>query len=49
MRNGASDQEIAELMQELRRATEDYMRQLQRQAQAEGQQGEPGEMPDGFL
>ncbi|MAY88782.1 MAG: TIGR02302 family protein [Pseudooceanicola sp.] len=33
MKNGASDQEIAELMQELRRATDDYMRQLSRQAQ----------------
>ncbi|MBT8154873.1 TIGR02302 family protein [Epibacterium ulvae] len=33
MRDGASDQEIAELMQELREATQDYMRQLQRQAQ----------------
>lgn len=35
MRDGASDQEIAELMQELREATEDYMRQLRRQAEAE--------------
>ncbi len=49
MRDGASDQEIAELMQELRDATEDYMRQLQRQAQAEGQQDERGEMPDGAM
>ncbi|MEQ6202314.1 TIGR02302 family protein [Sulfitobacter sp. HNIBRBA2951] len=39
MKNGASDEEIAELMQELRRATEDYMRQLQRK-QAERQDGE---------
>lgn len=31
MKNGASDEEIAELMDELRRATEEYMRQLQRQ------------------
>ena len=31
MRNGASDEEIAELMQELRDATEDYMRQLAQQ------------------
>lgn len=47
MRDGASDQEIAELMQELRDATEDYMRQLsreaQRQAQQEGQQGQQGQ------
>jgi hypothetical protein len=34
MRNGASDQEIAELMQELREATDDYMRQLAEQAAA---------------
>ena len=39
MRNGASDQEIAELMQELRRATEDYMRQLSRQAQQDQENG----------
>ncbi|MBJ6373034.1 TIGR02302 family protein [Sedimentitalea arenosa] len=43
MRNGASDQEIAELMQELRRATDDYLRQLSRQAQQQGQQGEQGQ------
>ena len=36
MRNGASDQEIAELMQELRRASEEYMQQLSRQAQENG-------------
>ncbi len=44
MRNGASDQEIAELMQELRRATEDYMRQLSRQAQRD--QGNDLDQPD---
>ena len=38
MKDGASDQEIAELMQELREATEDYMRRLSRQAQQDGQQ-----------
>lgn len=38
MKNGASDQEIAELMQELRQATDDYLRQLQRQAQQDGAQ-----------
>ena len=43
MRNGASDQEIAELMQELREATDDYLRQLSRQAQRDGQQGEQGQ------
>ena len=40
MRNGASEQEIAELMQELREATDDYMRQLSRQAQQDGEQGD---------
>ena len=39
MKNGASDQEIAELMQELRRASDDYIRQLSRQAQNENQNG----------
>lgn len=39
MKNGASDEEIAELMQELRRATEEYMQQLQRE-QAERQDGD---------
>ena len=39
MKNGASDEEIAELMQELRRATEEFMQQLQRE-QAERQDGE---------
>jgi len=51
MKNGASDEEIAELMQELRRATEDYMQQLQReqaerqdgQEQQQGQQQQQGE------
>jgi uncharacterized protein (TIGR02302 family) len=38
MKNGASQEEIARLMQELRRATEDYLRQKSRQAQREGQQ-----------
>nr|WP_299947553.1 TIGR02302 family protein [uncultured Ruegeria sp.] len=47
MQNGASDEEIAELMQELREATQDYMQQLQRLAQENGdsqnQQGQNGE------
>ncbi|WP_367647814.1 TIGR02302 family protein [Ruegeria arenilitoris] len=48
MKNGATDEEIAELIQELREATQDYMRQLQRLAQENGefdenQQGENGE------
>ncbi|WP_425071631.1 TIGR02302 family protein [Sagittula sp. S175] len=42
MKNGASDQEIAELMQELREATRDYMRQLaQEQAKRGEQEGQP--------
>jgi len=48
MRNGASDEEIAELMQELREATDDYLRMLAEEAEPNdgtdmadsGQQGE---------
>ncbi|MGA9250868.1 MAG: TIGR02302 family protein [Roseobacter sp.] len=44
IKNGASDEEIAELMRELRRATEDYLQQLSRQAQRQQQeQGEQGQ------
>ncbi len=46
MKNGASDEEIAELMQELRRATEEYMQQLQRE-QAERQDGEEQDQQQG--
>tara|TARA_R110002049_G_scaffold23781_3_gene84480 strand:+ start:88631 stop:91258 length:2628 start_codon:yes stop_codon:yes gene_type:complete len=46
MKNGASKEEIAELMDELRRATEDYMQQLQRQ-QAQEQEGEGTQQPQG--
>ena len=49
MREGDSDQEIARLMQELREATDDYLRQLQRQAQENGEMMEPGEMPDNMM
>ena len=46
MKNGASDEEIAELMDELRRATEDYLRQLQQQqAQEQQEQGGPQQPP----
>ncbi len=38
MRNGASDEEIARLMQELRNATEDYLRQRSQQAQRDREQ-----------
>jgi len=47
LRNGASEEEIAELMQELREATNEYMQQLaqqqQQQEQQDGEQGEQGE------
>lgn len=57
MKNGASDQEIAELMQELRRASDDYLRQLSQQAQEngegadqpQGRQGETMQMTEGDL
>ena len=38
MKNGASDQEIARLMQELRDATQDYMRQLAQQSRRDGEE-----------
>jgi uncharacterized protein (TIGR02302 family) len=38
MRNGATDEEIAELMQELREAMQDYMQQLAEQAPQDGEQ-----------
>ncbi len=51
MRNGATDEEIADLMQELREATQDYLRQLAEQQQndpdqqsAQNLQGEPREI-----
>ncbi|WP_299043788.1 TIGR02302 family protein [uncultured Tateyamaria sp.] len=40
MRDGASPAEIEELMQELRRATDDYMRQLSRQAELDRQEND---------
>lgn len=49
MRNGASDQEIAELMQELRRASEDYMRQLSRQAQEDDDMLDSQDLPENSL
>lgn len=45
MRNGASEEEIAELMDELRAAKEDYMRMLAEQAEANGEDGT--DQPDG--
>ena len=44
MRNGASDEEIARLMQELRDATQDYMRQLAQQ-QARDRANDPNQPP----
>lgn len=43
MRNGASDEEIARLMQELRDATQDFLRQRTQQAQRENEAGSQGE------
>ncbi len=43
MKNGATEEEIARLMQELRNATEDYLRQKMQQAQREGEQN--GDQP----
>jgi len=39
MKNGASEEEIARLMQELRDATQDYLRQKMQQAQREDESG----------
>ena len=44
MRNGASDEEIARLMQELRDATQDYMRQMAQQ-QARDRANDPNQPP----
>lgn len=43
MRNGASEEEIAELMQELREAVDDYTRML---AEQQGEQGDGTDEPD---
>lgn len=43
MKNGASDQEIADLMQELRDATQDYLRQLAQQQPQEGDEQQNAE------
>ncbi len=47
MKNGASEEEIAELMQELRRATEEFMQQLQREQAERRDQQDPGDRPQG--
>ncbi len=41
MRNGASEDEVARLMQELREATDDYLRQKMQQAEREGGADQP--------
>ncbi|SHI97264.1 TIGR02302 family protein [Shimia gijangensis] len=41
MKNGASDEEIAQLMQELRDATQDYLRELARRQPEDGGQQNP--------
>lgn len=45
MREGASEAEIEELMRELRRATEDYMQQLSRQAELDAEQNQGNPQP----
>jgi uncharacterized protein (TIGR02302 family) len=45
IRNGASQEEIAELMRELRQATEEYLQELSRQAQQQQQNQSPGDQP----
>jgi uncharacterized protein (TIGR02302 family) len=47
MRDGASQAEIEELMRELRRATDDYMRQLSQQAQRDAQENDEGQQQSG--
>lgn len=49
MQNGASDPEIAELMQELRAASEEYMRQLSRLAQERGEVLDQNALPDNMM
>lgn len=39
MKNGADEEQLAELMEELRRATDEYLRQMQRQAQQDSSEG----------
>ncbi len=49
MKNGASEDEIAELMQELRDATRDYLRQKSQQAQRENNVDQPGQTPQDMM
>lgn len=45
IKNGATDEEIAELMRELRRATEDYLQQLSREAERQQQEDGTPQQP----
>lgn len=47
IRNGATDEEIAELMQELREAMDEYMRQMAREAQENGEAMEQAQNQEG--
>jgi len=50
MKNGASDEEIAELMDELRRANENYIQQLQREAaRSDQERGEQSAQNDNAM
>ena len=49
IKRGASDEEIAQLMQELRDATQDYLRQKSQQAQREGEQDGNRQMSDNAM
>ncbi len=49
MKNGASDQEIAELMQELRDATQNYMNQMAQQAMRDGTMQDSQDMAEGSM
>lgn len=46
IRNGATDEEIAELMQELREAMDDYMRQLAQEAERNGEEMQQAQNPE---
>ena len=49
MKNGASEEEIARLMQELRDATQDYLRQKSQQAQRENGTDQRGQTPQDMM
>ena len=49
MKNGASNEEIARLMQELRDATQDYLRQKSQQAQRDNNTDQRGQTPQDMM